>query len=77
MRKSTEFFHQKRGDVRKQRDAIKKILADGPTTISAIHESTRIPKELLVWNIVGMVRWGEVDVTGEDEHELIYGLKEV
>jgi hypothetical protein len=77
MRKYEYYFHQKHGDIQRQRATIKKVLAGGPSTISGIHESTKLPTDLLVWNLVGMIRWGEVEVVGEDEHELIYELKEV
>ena len=77
MRKYDYYFHQKRGTVRKQRETIKKVLSGGPSTISGIHKSTDLPTDLLLWNLIGMIRWGEIDVVGEDEDELIYGLKEV
>ncbi|OLS21755.1 MAG: hypothetical protein ThorAB25_26510, partial [Candidatus Thorarchaeota archaeon AB_25] len=34
-------------------------------------------KDLVVWNLMGMLRWGEVEVAGEEEHEMVYKLKEV
>ena len=77
MRDYDHYFHQKKGDVRKQRESIKKALSAGPSTVSALHKFTKFPKDLLVWNLVGMMRWGEVEVTGEDENELIYSIKEV
>jgi len=77
MRNYDHYFHQKKGDVRKQREEIKKALSNSPSTISALYKSTKFPKDLLVWNLVGMLRWGEVEVTGEDDNELIYSLKEV
>ena len=77
MRNYDEYFHQKKSDVRKQRESIKKALSSGPSTVSALHKSTKFSKDILVWNLVGMMRWGEVEVTGEDENELIYSIKEV
>lgn len=72
-----EFFSQKRGDVRKQRAAIKSILEKGPASVTRISEETEYPKELVVWNLMGMLKWGDIEVVGEEDRELIYGIKEV
>ena len=71
------FFHQKAGAVRKQRAAIEKILSIGPSTVSALAEATGYTKDLVLWNLMGMLRWGTIEVAGEGEHELSYVLKEV
>jgi predicted transcriptional regulator len=71
------FFHQKAGAVRKQREAIEKILTVGPSTVSAIADATGYEKNLVLWNLMGMLRWGVIEVEGEGEHELSYVLKEV
>ena len=71
------FFHQKAGVVRKQREAIEKILSAGPSTVSAIAESTGYEKDLVLWNLMGMMRWGIIEAAGEEGHELKYVLKEV
>jgi len=70
------YFSQKRGEVRKQRKAIEDILKDGPSTVSKISEKTTLDKSLVVWNIMGMLRWGVVDVASEEGEELTYKLKE-
>jgi len=70
------FFSQKRGDVRKQRQAIEESLKAGPSTVTKIAEKTGLAKDLIVWNLVGMLKWGAVEVTGEQDHELVYTLKE-
>ena len=71
------FFYQKAGAVRGQREAIEKILTTGPSTVSAIAESTGYGKDLVLWNILGMMRWGTIEVASEEGHELAYVLKEV
>ncbi|MBN2228435.1 MAG: hypothetical protein JW779_02505 [Candidatus Thorarchaeota archaeon] len=73
----TTFFSQKRGDVRKQRKAIEDILKAGPSTVSKIAEGTGFDKSLVVWNLMGMLRWGVVEVASEEGEELTYVLKEV
>jgi predicted transcriptional regulator len=70
------FFSQKRGDVRKQRKAIEDVLKSGPSTVSKIAEATGFEKNLVVWNLMGMLRWGVVEVASEEGEELTYVLKE-
>jgi hypothetical protein len=71
------FFFQKRGHVRKQRDTILKILEKGPSNVTKIAEETGMAKDLVVWNMMGMLKWGEVEVVAEEEGELTYTIKEV
>ena len=70
------FFSQKRGDVRKQRKAIEDVLKAGPSTVSKLAEATGFEKNLVVWNLMGMLRWGTVEVASEEGVELTYVLKE-
>jgi predicted transcriptional regulator len=71
-----EFFEQSRGDVRKQRKVITECLAEEPKTISDISQSTGLNKKLILWNLMGMLKWGEVLIVDETEDELVYALKE-
>jgi hypothetical protein len=71
------FFTQKRGDVRKQRKTIEDFLSGGPAPVSKIAEATKFETDLVVWNLMGMLRWGQVEVAGEDNHEMVYKIKEV
>jgi hypothetical protein len=48
----------------------------GATTVSSISEKTGLPKDLVVWNLVAMLKWGEVEVASERDEELVYSLKE-
>ena len=73
----SRYFTQKRGDVRRQRKAIGEFLQGGPASVSKIADATKLEKDLVVWNLMGMLRWGEVEVAGEENHEMIYTLKEV
>ncbi|MFW9975159.1 MAG: hypothetical protein ACFFDQ_07845 [Candidatus Thorarchaeota archaeon] len=72
-----KFFTQKRGDVRKQRKTIGDFLREGPASVSKIAEATKFETDLVVWNLMGMLRWGEVEVTGEENNEMVYAVKEV
>lgn len=72
-----KFFTQKRGDVRKQRKAIGDFLKQGSASVSRIAEGTHFETDLVVWNLMGMLRWGEIEVAGEENNEMVYKLKEV
>ena len=76
MSQFTRLFYQNQGVVRRQGLAIHEVLAEGPTTIEDIAEKTRIPRSEVVWNLLGMLRWGEVEVTDEEDHKLVYTLRE-
>lgn len=76
-KKFAQYFTQKRGDVRNQREAITDFLQAGPASVSKINEATEFEIDLVVWNLMGMLRWGEVEVLGEEDHEMVYTLKEV
>jgi len=71
-----DFFSQKRGDVRKQRKAIHDVLEAGPSTVSMISERVGFEKNLVLWNLMGMLRWGEIEIASEEGEELTYVLKE-
>lgn len=71
------YFTQKQGDVRKQRKDIEEVLKSGPASISKIAEDTMYAKDLVVWNLMGMLRWGTVETIGEENHEMVFMLKEV
>lgn len=70
-------FKQKRGDVRAQRKAIMEVLSEGPSRVSVIAEETELPKDKIVWNLLGLLRWGNVEIIGEEEHELVFAATEV
>jgi len=71
------YFKQNTKDVRDQRAAISKVLKAGPTTISTIAKNTGYPKDLIFWNILGMLKWGTIEIENEHGDELTYALKEV
>lgn len=72
----TEYFEQKRGAIRKQRKAIKEVLESGPASVTEIAGKLEFEKKLVLWNLMGMLRWGDVDIVDERDHELIYALAE-
>ncbi len=77
MTQFTRFFEQNTHATKRQRDEILSVLASGPATISSLATKTEIPEGLVVWNIMGLMKWGEVEVAGEKSHQLLYGIREV
>ena len=73
----TVYFKQNTHLIQEQRDSISKVLKNGPTTISAIAEATGYAKDLIFWNLLGMLKWGTVEIENEHGEELTYTLKEV
>jgi hypothetical protein len=73
----SNYFSQKQGDVGSQRQAIEDVLKNGPASISKIAEATMYAKDLVVWNLMGMLRWGVVEAVGEENHEMVFMLREV
>lgn len=71
------FFAQKRNEVRKQRSAIKEALSESQATITEIAEKTQMPKDLILWNLIAMLRWGNIEITGKNDCEHIYALRAI
>lgn len=77
MSRFSAYFEQKHSDVRQQRNWIAEALKAGANTVEKISQKTEMPLDLVVWNLMGMLKWGTVEVTGEESHELVYTIKEV
>ena len=77
MRRFATYFEQKHSDVRKQRKEIREALNGGANTVAQISKKTELSPELIVWNLMGMLKWGDIEVAGEENHELVYAIKEV
>jgi hypothetical protein len=71
-----KYFNQNPTVTYLQRRDIEKILHLGPASVTEIAEKVYYEKQLVVWNLLGMLRWGKVDVVGEKNHELVFALKE-
>ncbi len=76
MSQFASFFEQKRGETRQQRKLIEEALRSGPQTVSSIAEKTKLPKSLIVWNLMAMLKWSIVEINGHTDDELVYRLKE-
>jgi hypothetical protein len=77
MTEFTKYFGQNYADVARQRDSILASLKEGPLCVSHICEKAEIPKHILMWNLLGLLRWGEVEISGEENQELVFRLREV
>ncbi len=76
MNQFATLFEKPRSITLRQRKEIKHVLEDGARTVSMLAKMTGIPKEQVIWNIMAMLRWAEVEVSGHKEEELCYSLKE-
>ncbi|MHA2379358.1 MAG: winged helix-turn-helix domain-containing protein [Candidatus Thorarchaeota archaeon] len=77
MTEFTMYFDQNYGDVLTQRKSILEALSDGPVSVSQIAEKADISKKVAMWNLLAMLRWGDVEIRGEERHELVFALREV
>jgi predicted transcriptional regulator len=77
MTEFTMYFDQNYGDVMTQRKSILQALSDGPVSVSKIAEKTEISKKVAMWNLLSLLRWGDVEIAGEEHHELVFALREV
>jgi len=77
MTEFTMHFDQNYGDVMTQRKSLLQALSDGPVRVSQIAEKAEIPKKVAIWNLLAMLRWGDVEIAGEEHHELVFALREV
>lgn len=70
-----DFFHQNTHETKEQRNKIHELLKDKELSVSEIASNLNIETPLVLWNLLGMLRWGKVDVL-ERDHELIFTIKE-
>ncbi|MFW9908172.1 MAG: hypothetical protein ACFFEF_06320 [Candidatus Thorarchaeota archaeon] len=77
MKRFAPFFEQKQNEVRNQRQIIQLALSEEPASVSRLAEKTGMAKDLIVWNLMGLLKWGKIVIAGEKNNELIYSLKEV
>ncbi len=76
MKRFALFFEQKHSEVRQQRKAIKEALVGGANTVAKISDSTELAEDLVLWNMMGLLKWGTIEVSGHENHEVVYSLKE-
>ncbi len=72
-----KLFKQKRSDVRKQREAIWGVLSRKSSTISEMGDELSMPKNVILWNLLAMLRWGQVEIVEETDEELVYALSKI
>ena len=77
MKRFAAFFEQKHSDVRHQRRVIKEALVGGANTVAKISDTTGLAEDLVLWNVMGLLKWGAVEVSGHVNHEVVYSMKEV
>ncbi len=67
-------FKQKTAEVRNQRREILNILSLNSATISELSIKLEIPKNAILWNMIAMIRWGQVEIIEERNDELVYAI---
>ncbi len=77
MTQFSKFFEQKRVETRNQRKAVTAALAEGPLTVAELVNKTGLSPTCIVWNLIAMLKWSQVEVRGQKSDELVYALKEV
>ncbi|UCH05330.1 MAG: winged helix-turn-helix transcriptional regulator [Candidatus Thorarchaeota archaeon] len=77
MTEFTMYFGQNYGDVMIQRKSILRALSEGPVSVSQIAEKAGVSKQVTMWNLLALLRWGDVEIAGEEHHELVFALREV
>jgi len=73
----TNYFKQQTSVIREERAAIEIILKSEPSTISSIVKITGYAKDLVLWNLLAMMKWGVVEIASEEGDELTYKIKGV
>ena len=69
-----KLFNQKKSEVRKQRQAIWNALSRKSSTISEMVDELTMPKNVILWNLLAMIRWGQVEIVEETKEELVYAI---
>lgn len=77
MTEFTMYFDQNYAVVTQQRKSILESLKEGPASVSTISEKTEMDKKVLMWNLLGLLRWGDIEIAGEKHHELVVKLRGV
>lgn len=58
------------------RNYILQELTDGPKTVSKIAKATQLDPDRVLWNLLAMMKWNKVEITGEEKREYLYTIKE-
>lgn len=68
------YFSQKRSKTHKQRKEIMENLRESPSTVSEIAERIRLEKPLILWNLMGMLKWGIVSISDVRDNQLVFSI---
>ncbi|MGY5879637.1 MAG: hypothetical protein RTV31_05275 [Candidatus Thorarchaeota archaeon] len=52
-------------------------IREGPATITEIARATKMEKDYILDNLLAMMKWNEVEIVGDENHEYIYARKEI
>ncbi len=60
-----------------ERSTIIKHLDAGPQTITYLAKKTKFDSDVVLWNLLAMMKWNQIEIVGVDKREYIYGKKDV
>ncbi|MGY5860037.1 MAG: hypothetical protein RTU63_11760 [Candidatus Thorarchaeota archaeon] len=65
--------------VREEIDRSRLLLEirEGPATITEIAKATKMEKDYILENLLAMMKWNQVEIIGDENHEYIYARKEI
>ena len=59
------------------RSYILREICDGPATITQIAKAIKLEKDYILENLLAMMKWNQVEIVGQENHEYIYAKKEL
>ena len=59
------------------RSRILREVRDGAATITEISRATKMEKDYILENLLAMLKWNQVEIVGQENHEYIYAKKEL
>jgi hypothetical protein len=60
-----------------ERSIIRKHLEDSPRPVSYLAKKTKLDSDVILWNLLAMMKWNQVEIVGEEKREYLYSQKEV
>jgi len=60
-----------------ERNIILKQIEDGPRSVSKIAKAAKMESDRVLWNLLAMMKWNQVEIVGEEKREYLYAVKEL
>jgi len=59
------------------RSMIYQNLDDLPETVSSLAEMTDLDRSIVLYNLLAMLKWNQIEIVGEDHHSYLFTKKEL